>query len=202
MALLDWLTKRAKPLTDMTRQELRRQELLLEKDRRQMGKRIEKLVKEKHTLFERGAKETMPELRQMLAQEIDMKTGVQTMVARQLNLRHKELMTVSRLRMLRENSERAKSTGGKLGLVSEKDIVRLSKLIENDKITSELYQERLDDIIAQGAADEGTPGLTEGAQTVMDMWGKMDTGVITDVSEAFDEADRRVREQQSAAAEE
>ncbi len=138
----------------------------------------------------------------MLAQEIDMKSGEQMMVGRQLNLRSKELMTVSRLRMLRENSERAKSTGGKLGLVSEKDIVRLGKLIENDKITSELYQERLDDIISQGAADEGTPGLTEGAQTVMDMWGKMDAGAITDVSEAFDEADRRVREQQSAAAEE
>ncbi len=45
MALLDWLTKRAKPLTDMTRQELRRQELLLEKDRSQMLKRIEKLAK-------------------------------------------------------------------------------------------------------------------------------------------------------------
>ena len=57
-------------------------------------------------------------------------------------------------------------------------------------------------VVARDGADEAAPGLTEGAQTVMDMWGKMDTGMITDVSEAFDEADRRVREQQSAAAEE
>ena len=202
LAFFDWLTKRKKRLSQMSRSELRRQELMLEKDRKRLLNRVTKLAREKQNLFEQGSTEKTPELRRVFAQEFELKTTEQLMLARQLNIRSKEMMTVSRLRMLRENSERAKSTGGKLGLVSEKDIVRLGRLIENDKITSELYQERLDDIISQGAADEAAPGLSEGAQTVMDMWGKMDTGTITDVSEAFDEADRRVREQQSAAAEE
>ena len=202
MGLLDWLPKRPKPLTQMTRQELRRQELRLEKERTRMLKRVEKLAKEKQGLFERGAKETMPEVRRMLAQEFEMKTTEQLMTARQLNIRSKEMLTVSRLRMLRENTDRAKSTGGRLGLISEKDILRLGKMIESENITTEMYQERLDDILSVGAVEEGAPGLSDAGQTVMNIWDKMDTGAIADANEAFDEADRRVREQQSAAAEE
>lgn len=202
MGLLDWLPKRPKPLTQMTRQELRRQELRLEKERTRMLKRVEKLAKEKQGLFERGAKETMPEIRRMLAQEFEMKTTEQLMTARQLNIRSKEMLTVSRLRMLRENTDRARETGGKLGLISEKDILRLGTLIESENITTEMYQERLDDILSVGAVEEGTSGLSDAGQTVMNIWDKMDTGAIADANEAFDEADRRVREQQSAAAEE
>lgn len=201
MALFDWLTKRSKALTQMTRQELRRQELLLEKDRGQLLKKVEKLAKTKQDLFERGAKETTPEVRRVLAQEFEMKTTEQLMAARQLNIRAKEMMTVSRLRMLRENADRAKMTGGKLGLISEKDILRLGKMIEKDNITTEMYQERLDEVLAVSAIDEGATGLSESGKTVMNIWDKMDTGTITDPAEAFDEADRRVREQQQQAAE-
>jgi len=43
----------------------------------------------------------------MLAQEFELKTSEQLMLARQLNIRSKEMLTVSRLRMLRENADRA-----------------------------------------------------------------------------------------------
>ena len=112
------------------------------------------------------------------------------------------MMTVSRLRMLRENADRAKATGGKLGLISEKDILRLGKMMEKDNVTTEMYQERLDEVLSLSAIDEGATGLSESGETVMNIWDKMDTGTITDAAEAFDEADRRVREQQSAAADE
>ena len=202
MGLLDWLPKRPKPLTQMNRKELRIQELRLKRERTRMLNLVEKLAKEKQGLFERGAKETMPEIRRMLAQEFEMKTTEQLMTSRQLNIRSKEMLTVSRLRMLRENADRAKSTGGKLGLISEKDIIRLGKLIESENITTEMYQERLDDILSAGAVEEGASGLSDAGQTVMNIWEKMDTGAIADSNEAFDEADRRVREQQSAPAEE
>ncbi len=139
----------------------------------------------------------------MLAQEFELKTSEQLMLARQLNIRSKEMLTVSRLRMLRENADRAAQTGGKLGLVSEKDILRLGKLIENDAIKAEVYQQRLDEVLAIGAeVDEGAAGLSKAGQTVMDVWAKLDAGAIEDKAEAFDEADRRVREHQQAAAEE
>jgi len=201
MSLLSWLTHRKKPLSEMTRSELRRQELLLEKDRGQLLKRITKLAREKQEIFERGAGERVPEVRRTLAHEFELKTSEQLMAARQLNIRSKEMMTVSRLRMLRENADRAGATGGRLGLISEKDILRLGKLIENDAVKSEVYQERLDEVLSLGAeVDEGAAGLSEAGQTVMDIWDKLDRGAIGDRAEAFDEADRRVREQQGAAA--
>jgi len=202
MALLDWLTRKNAPLSKMTRQELRRQELLLDKDRSQLIKRIEKLAADKQGLFERGTRERTPEIRRVLAQEFELKTSEQLMVARQLNIRSKEAMTVSRMRMIRENLDRAKAHGSKLGLVSEKDLLRLGRMIESDAISVEMYQQRLDEVLSLGAeADEGLAGLSEAGSTVMDIWDKMDAGLIRDQAEGFDEADRRVREQQNAAPE-
>lgn len=202
MDFFDWLTKRKKPLSEMSRAELRRQELLLEKDRTQLLNKVTKLAKAKQELFERGAGEKTPEVRRILAQEFELKTTEQLMLSRQLNIRSKEMMTVSRLRMLRENAERAASTGGKLGLISEKDMLRLGRLIEKDSIKAEAYQERLDEILSMGAeVDEGAAGLSEAGQSVLDIWDKMDAGAIADSREAFEEADRRVREQASPAEE-
>jgi hypothetical protein len=194
MAFIEWLTKRKKRLSQMTRAELRRQELLLEKDRKQLLNKISKLAKEKQELFERGAGERTPELRRVLAQEFEVRTTEQLMLSRQLNIRSKEAMTVSRLRMLRENADRA-GQSGKLGLVSEADILRLGKMIESDAVKAELYQERLDEILSIGAAaDEGAAALSEAGETVMKVWEKMDAGAISDATEGFDEADRSVRE--------
>lgn len=177
--------------------ELRRQELLLEKDRTRLLNKISKLGKEKQELFERGAVEKTPEVRRSLAQEFELRTSEQLMHSRQLNIRSKEVMTVSRLRMLRENADRA-AQSGKLGLISESDILRLGTLIESDAVKTEIYQERLDEILSIGAGvDEGAAGLTEAGQSVMNVWEKMDAGAITDKTEAFDEADRSVREKQA-----
>lgn len=201
MNFLDWLTKRQKPLSKMTRRELRRQELLLEKDRNQLLQRVQKLAKEKQDLFQRGAAEKSPEVRRVYAQEFELKTSEQLMISRQLNIRSKEVMTVSRLRMLRDNADRSRAAGDRFGLISEKDIMRLGRLIEKDAITTEVYQERLDEILSIGVeVDEGAAALSGAGSTVMNIWERMDDGSIADASEAFDEADRRVREQQSAAA--
>lgn len=198
MFFLDWLTKPKKPLSQMTRAELRRQELLLEKHRTQLVNRVTKLGKEKQTLFERGAVEKAPEIRRMLAQEFELRTSEQLMLARQLNIRSKEMMTVSRLRMLRENAERT-GQGGQLGLVRESDLLKLGKLIEADSIKAEMYQQRLDDILSLGAeVDQGAASLSDAGQTVLGVWEKMDQGVIGDAAEGFDEADRSVREKQAA----
>lgn len=198
MSFLEWLTKRKKPLSRMTRAELRRQELLLEKQRSMLLRKVTKLATDKQKLFERGRVEKTPEVRRILAQEFELRTTEQLMLGRQLNIRSKEMLTVSRLRMLRENADRA-GQSSKLGLVSETDLLRLSKLIESDSVRSEIYQERLDEILRVGASvDEGTDGLSEAGQSVMSVWDKMDEGTITDAAEAFDEADRSVRERHAA----
>ncbi len=78
-------------------------------------------------------------------------------------------------------------------------MLRLGKLIESDAVRAEVYQERLDEILAVGAeVDEGATAISGAGRTVMDVWDKMDRGAITDTEEAFDEADRGVRERQAA----
>lgn len=198
MGLFDWITNGKKPLSQMSRTELRRQELLLARDRDRLMKRVSDLARNKQEIFERGKEEKTPEVRRMLAQEFDLKTTEQLMVSRQLNIRSKEALTVTRMRMLRENSERAKASGSKLGLVSERDLVALEKLIANESITAEVYQDRLDAML-HIEADETGAAMTEGGRQVMDIWEQMDTGLITDPAQGFDEADRRVRERHKSA---
>lgn len=198
MGFLEWLIGRKKTLGEMTRTELRRQELLLEKDRSRLTQRITKLANEKQELFNRGSQEKTPEVRRVLAQEFELKTTEQLMVGRQLNIRSKEVMTVSRLRMLRENADRSRN-GSKLGLITEADMLRLGKMIESDTIRAEVYQERLDEVLAMGAeADQGSAALSKAGETVLGVWERMDAGAITDATEAFDEADRQVREKHAA----
>ena len=151
MAFLEWLIKRKKPLSQMTRSELRRQELLMEKERSQLLRKVTRIAKDKQELFERGAGERTPEVRRVLAQEFELKTTEQLMLARQLNIRSKEMLTVSRLRMLRENADRA-GQSSKLGLISETDMLRFSRLIESDAIKTALYHEWLDEVLAIGAS--------------------------------------------------
>jgi hypothetical protein len=198
ISFLDWLFHRKAPLSRMSRSQLRRQELLLEKERNQLLNKITKIAKDKQTLFERGASEKTPEVRRMLAQEFELKTTEQLMLARQLNIRSKEMLTVSRLRMLRENAERA-GQNNRLGLISQVDMLKLTKMIESDAIKAEVYQERLDEILSVGAAADEEAAKTQAGDTVMSVWESMDRGAITDAKEAFDEADRRVREKHAAA---
>ncbi len=197
MALFDWLNKKNKSLSQMTRQELRRQELLLNRERDQLLKRVTDLAGKKQEIFDRGRQEKTPEVRRVLAQEFDLKTTEQLLTSRQLNIRSKEAITVTRMRMLRENAEKAKARGSKLGLIGEKDLVALEKMIASDEITSEMYQDRLDSMLQIGGED-GESILTPGSKQVLDVWEQMDTGLIADAGQAFDEAERRVRERHKA----
>src|SRR5947207_42784 len=125
MALIDKIFGRKKSLTDLDRTELRKEEIILTKQRDKLFKRIEQISTDKQKIFQHGATQKSPELRKALAQDFEMKTQEQLMAARELNLRSKELMTVSRLRMLKENSERGK-TKGRLNL-GVKDVARISQ---------------------------------------------------------------------------
>ena len=126
MGLFDWLTQKTKSLSEMSRAELRKQELLLQRDRDQLIKRISQLADQKQKIFEKGKIEKSPEVRRVMAQEFDLRTTEQMMASRQLNIRSKEALTVSRLRMLKENAERAARAGSKLGIVSA-GIVKVRK---------------------------------------------------------------------------
>lgn len=201
MNFFEWLLTKRKTLATMSLAELRAQELLLGNERNRMQARIAKLAQEKQQIVEKGAKEKTPELRRTWAQQFDLLHTEQMMLARHLNIRTKEHLTVSRLRMLRETAERAGTRVGALGrgLISDGDLALIERLIESDKITAEMYQERLDAILQLGhEADREAAGLSPAGQELLKIWSDMDAGLIKDTGEAFDEAERRVRERSRA----
>ena len=194
MALIDKIFGKKKSLSELNRQELRREEILLEKQRDRLFKKIEQVGVDKQKIFQQGATQKSPELRKSLALQFEMKTQEQLMVARELNLRSKELMTISRLRMVQENRQKGKALG-RLN-VTEKDVARISQWIEDDAVSQEMYSERLDQILELGEqADRdalaGTQ-LKDAGQEIMSIWNDMDRGTLKQ-DEAFEEADKAAR---------
>jgi hypothetical protein len=202
MALIDKIFGRKKTLSELDRQELRKEEILLTKQRDRLFRKIEHISVEKQKIFKQGATQKSPELRKALAQDFELKTQEQLMSARELNLRSKELLTVSRLRMIKENSERGRALG-RLNL-TDKDVAKISQWIEDDAVTQDMYTERLNTILELGEQSDkdalAAAGLSGAGQELMNIWNEMDRGAVKE-DEAFEEADKAVRRRASAAKE-
>jgi hypothetical protein len=200
MALIDKIFGHKKTLSELNRQELRKEEILLTKQRDRLFKRIESISVDKQKIFQQGASQKSPELRKALAQDFELKTQEQLMAARELNLRSKELLTVSRLRLIKENQDRGRALG-RLN-VSDKDVAAISQWIEDDAVTQDMYLERLNGILDLGAqADKdalANAGLSGAGQELMNIWNDLDRGEIEE-KDAFEEADKAVRRRQTSA---
>src|SRR3954453_2925906 len=198
MALIDKIFGRKKTLSQLDRQELRKEEILLTKQRDRLFKKIEDISVGKQKIFKQGATQKSPELRKALAQDFELKTQEQLMAARELNLRSKELLTVSRLRMVKENNERGKALG-RLN-VTDKDVATITNWIEDDAVTQDMYQERLDTILELGAQSDkdalASAGLSGAGQELMNIWNDLDKGTVKE-TEAFEQADEAVRKRQA-----
>jgi len=194
MALLDKILGRNKSLSDLSPIELRKEEILIGKARDRLLQKIQTAAEQKQKIFNLGITQKAPELRQALAQDFELKTQEQLMSARELSVRSKELMTVSRLRMMKENA--AKGAGkGRLNL-TDRDVARISGMISDDSLGQDTYRDRLDAILELGnEADKdavASTGLTQAGQELMAMWDQLDRGVVKK-EEAFDQADAAVR---------
>ena len=119
------------------------------------------------------------------------------MAARELTLRSKELLTVSRLRMVKENSERGKALGRLK--VTDRDVAKITGWIEDDSVSQDMYQERLDQILEIGSQSDkdalATAGLSGAGQELLNIWNNLDRGAVKR-DEAFEQADKAVRRRQ------
>ncbi|HWE01226.1 MAG TPA: hypothetical protein VG326_02360 [Tepidisphaeraceae bacterium] len=194
MALIDKIFGHKKTLSELDRQALRKEEILLTKQRDRLFKKIEQISTDKQKIFQQGATQKSPELRKALAQDFELKTQEQLMSARELNLRSKELLTVSRLRMVKENTDRGRSMG-RLNLTG-KDVEKISQWIEDDSVGQDIYMERLNEILDLGAQSDkdamAQAGVSGAGQELLNLWNEMDRGTIKQ-EEAFEEADKAVR---------
>jgi len=199
MSLIDKIFGKSKTLSNLSKQELRKEEILLTKQRDRLFKRIEQITVDKQKIFQQGATQKSPELRKALAQDFELKTQEQLMSARELNLRSKELLTVSRMRMVKENQSHGKALG-RLN-VTDKDVAKITQWIEDDAVSQDMYRERLDSILEVGTQSDkdalASAGLSGAGQELMDIWNQMDRGKMKQ-DQGFDEADKAVRQRNTA----
>jgi hypothetical protein len=202
MALIDKIFGRKKTLSDLNKQELRKEEILIGKQRDRLFKRIEEIATAKQKIFQQGATQKSPDLRKALAQQFELKSQEQVMVARELNLRSKELMTVSRLRIIQEGRQTGKALG-RLN-VTDRDMAKITAWIEDDAVSQDMYQERLDQILDLGAQSDkdalASAGLTSAGNELMHLWDQMDRGALKE-DEALEEANKAIRRKQHGAME-
>jgi hypothetical protein len=194
MALLDRLLGRNKSLSQLSRAELRKEEILLTKRRDKLFGKIDDIAQKKHDIFRQGKQSSSPELRKALAQDFELKTQEQLMAARELNLRSKELMTVARFRLAKENSEAGRGSG-RLNLTA-RDMGKLGAWLESDAVGQEVYAERLDSLLEIGAdADRDaieSAGLTKAGSDLMHLWDQLDAGSLEE-QEAYEKAEESAR---------
>ena len=199
MALIDKIFGRKKTLSELSRQELRREEILLTKQRERLFKKIGDIAAHKQKIFQQGAAQKSPELRKALAQDFELKTQEQMMSARELNLRSKELLTVSRLRMVKENNEKGRALG-RLNL-TDKDVAKISGWIEDDSVSQDMYNERLNMLLELGAETDkdalSQAELGGAGNELMALWNQMDRGTVKEEQE-FEQADEAVRKRNIA----
>jgi hypothetical protein len=180
MSLLDKILGRNKTLSQLDQHELRKEEILIGKQRDRLIQKLDTFAAQKKKLFEQGAKTTSPELRKAFAQQFELAASEQLMVAREINIRTKELMTVSRVRMVREHQGKGRALG-RLN-VTAADIAKLSGLIENDAVTQDMYGQQLDSLLELGAQSDrdALNGATMGESggELLKIWEQMDRGEL------------------------
>lgn len=191
---LNIFDKKPTPLGKMDLKELRMAELRAEGRRRQLEKKAVKLARRKQETFERGAKAASAELRRALAQQFDMTTTEELMVGRQLCIVSKEVMIVSRVRAVKQNS-------GVNTVIRTQDLKGIETAMDKDAAAAAAYQEILDEAMEASTIDEGELGLSEAGKDALAAWEMLDTGAIADTETAMAEADRNTRERMSAAGE-
>jgi hypothetical protein len=178
---------------DLTLDQVRREEIRLGIKESQTLAKLEKLEKEREEIFARGAKIKSPPRRRQLARIWESKAGGVKLLERELAMVSKELTTLSALKLALERKESSKD--GIARLLSKVDEAKLMTYLEDDKISQEMYLEKLNTVLSTVSEDatEITRDLGQEGREVMDVWQKMDEGEIAKFEDGLRAADKAVR---------
>jgi len=198
MGLLDFLGVKKK---ELTLEEVKREEIRLTIRENQTLSKLEKQEKEREEIFAKGMKIKSPSRRRQLARLYEMKSSGVKGLERELAVISKELTTMSALKLALER--RQMSREGLSSLLNRVDEAQLMTYLEDDKITQEMYLEKLNGVLS--SVTEGATQITEQlgkeGSEVMEVWQKMDEGEIENFEDGFKMADRKVREREQREAE-
>ncbi len=193
MGIFDWF-KRDRKVTDYTPEEVKREEGRLHIRETQMIARLEKNEVEREAIFRRGFDVKSPVRRRIMARKFEEKEQELRRIERDLSRHLKETMAVAGIRYRLER--RAAGDSSLLRKMGGAEIERLADLCADDEIDEEMFTEKLTDILGVLAEPEGDPlsGMGTGARSVLDVWERMDEGVIDSVEEGFSEAQERMQD--------
>lgn len=187
MSILHKIFSKSKGLRGLSVEELRVEEKRLEIRENQQINQIDKYEKLREGVFHQGAKTKSPARRRVYARQFNEYSQRVSMLERELSRVVKELMTLNRLRGV---FERARSVGGKnvLEKLSEQDLGRIMGLLEDDRVSEEMYVQKLDMMlgVVTDPAYEGQDLGSEGME-VLKTWEQMDEGEL-DFEEGLKEA--------------
>jgi len=172
-------TKGKKGLTDFGLEEIRVEEKRLEIRENQHLRQIEKYDKMREEVFHQGAKNKSPARRRIYARRFGDYSQRIGMIERELSRVVKELMTLTRVRGILERQRQIPAAQNVLQRLKEEDLMKLTTLLEDDKISEEVYSQKLDLLLgvvndpAYESADIGNEGLE-----VLKTWEQMDEGEL------------------------
>ena len=181
---------------DLTLDQVKREEIKLGIRETQTLAKLEKLEKEREDIFAKGLKIKSPPRRRQLARLYELKSsGVKTM-ERELSILSKEITTISALKLALERRHNNKE--GVSRILERVDEAKLMTYLEDDKISQEMYLEKLNGVLSTvtEGANQITEDLGKEGSEVMDVWQKMDEGEIESFSDGLKLADKAVREKE------
>lgn len=167
-----------KGLTDLSLEEVRVEEKRLEIRENQHLHQIDKYDKLREEVFHQGAKTKTPARRRIYARRFGEYSQRIGMIERELTRVVKELMTLTRVRGILER-QRQIPAQNILQNLTETDMIKLTTLLEDDKVGEELYMQKLDSLLgavndpALETAEMGNEGLE-----VLKTWEQMDEGEL------------------------
>src|SRR6185503_8000829 len=185
---------RKKEPTDFGLEEIRVEEKRLEIRENQHLRQIEKYDKLREEVFHQGAKNKSPARRRIYARRFGDYSQRIGMIERELSRVVKELMTLTRVRGILERQRQVPAAQNVLQRLKEEDLMKLTTLLEDDKISEEVYSQKLDLLLgvvndpAYESADIGNEGLE-----VLKTWEQMDEGEL-EFGEGLKEATAAERE--------
>lgn len=190
MGIFGKMFRRRKGIAGLTLEEVRVEEKRLEIRENQHLAQIDKHDKRREEIFNQGAKTKSPARRRIYARRFGEVSQRISMIERELTRVVKELMTLGRLRSILER-KRQGPMKNLLENLKEEEVVGLTTLLEDDKITEEVYLQKLDTVlgVVNDPAYESTDLGTEGME-VMKTWEQMDEGEL-EFDEALKEATHR-----------
>lgn len=184
--------KRKPSLLKLSPSELRQEEMRLEIRENQLLGQLKKFEEEKDSVFEQGAKNRSAPRRRFYARRFNDLAQRASVVDRELARVSKELVTLGRIRSVIERAKGQPQTASAiLGSLDETRLGEIQCLLEDDKVSLDLYLEKLDGVLrvasdpAYEMRDVGAAGLE-----VLKTWEAMDEGELGK-EEALRQFDRK-----------